>query len=369
VQSPDNPGRLSYIRIKAVNNNGRARPLVSIVLPAYNEAGVLEQNLRLVLAELRQLEPCYRFEVLIVNDGSLDQTGRLADELAAKHPVIRVLHHARNRGLGCAFRTAFAASQGNFVITLDVDLSYSPDHVGRLLECIERTGAQIVLASPYMPGGQLTNVPWLRRTLSVWGNRFLRLFARGGLSTLTCMVRAYDGPFVRALVLRSVGMEIMPEIIYKTMLLRGSIEQIPAHLDWTKQVADGPPKRSSSMRIISHIFSTVISGFIFRPFMFLILPGLLTLAFATYVGFWMLAHLLAAFAGLPPETPGGRATAAFALAYQAFPHTYVIGFLSALLGVLLIGLGMLALQAKKYYEEGFYLQMSIREEVTKLRRD
>jgi glycosyltransferase involved in cell wall biosynthesis len=369
VQSPDNPGRLSYIRIKAVNNNGRARPLVSIVLPAYNEAGVLEQNLRLVLAELRQLESCYRFEVLIVNDGSLDQTGRLADELAAKHPVVRVLHHARNRGLGCAFRTAFAASQGNFVITLDVDLSYSPDHVGRLLECIERTGAQIVLASPYMPGGQLTNVPWLRRTLSVWGNRFLRLFARGGLSTLTCMVRAYDGPFVRALVLRSVGMEIMPEIIYKTMLLRGSIEQIPAHLDWTKQVADGPPKRSSSMRIISHIFSTVISGFIFRPFMFLILPGLLTLAFATYVGFWMLAHLLAAFAGLPPETPGGRATAAFALAYQAFPHTYVIGFLSALLGVLLIGLGMLALQAKKYYEENFYLQMSIRDEITKLRRD
>jgi hypothetical protein len=166
-----------------------------------------------------------------------------------------------------------------------------------------------------------------------------------------------------------VGMEIMPEIIYKTMLLRGSIEQIPAHLDWTKQVADGPPKRSSSMRIISHIFSTVISGFIFRPFMFLILPGLLTLAFATYVGFWMLAHLLAAFAGLPPETPGGRATAAFALAYQAFPHTYVIGFLSALLGVLLIGLGMLALQAKKYYEENFYLQMSIRDEITKLRRD
>ena len=352
-----------------MNAPPRALPLVSIVLPAYNESGVLEENIGQVLEELRPLEARYRFEVLIVNDGSRDDTGRIADALAARHPQIRVLHHPRNLGLGCAFRTAFAASRGDYVVTLDVDLSYSPDHIGRLLEAIERTGAKLVLAAPYMPGGQHTNVPWLRRTLSIWGNRFLGMFARGGLATLTCMVRAHDGPFVRALVLRSMGMEIMPEVIYKTMLLRGSIEQIPAHLDWTKQVAGGPPKRSSSMRIMGHILSTVISGFIFRPFMFLILPGLLTLGFAAYVGFWMLSHLLEAFAGLSPDTPGGRATAALALAYQAFPHTYVIGFLSALLGVLLIGLGMLALQAKNYYEEGFYLQMSIRDEITKLRRD
>jgi len=352
-----------------MTGNPRTPLLVSIVLPAYNESRVLEENVGLVLEELRRLAAHYRFEVLIVNDGSLDDTGRIADALAVRHPEVRVLHHRLNLGLGSALRTAFAASQGRYVVTLDADLSYSPDHVARLLECIEGTGAMLVLASPYMPGGRLTNVPWLRRGLSIWGNRFLKVFARGGLSTLTCMVRAYDGPFLRALALRSLGMDIMPEIIYKTMVLRGSIEQIPAHLDWTGQALAGRARRCSSMRMLPHVLSTVVSGFLFRPFMFLIVPGLLTLVFAGYVGFWMIVHYAEAFAALSPHASDGRATAALALAFQNFPHTFVIGLLSLLLGVVLFGLGALALQAKKYFEETFYLQMSIRAEVAKLRRE
>jgi glycosyltransferase involved in cell wall biosynthesis len=352
-----------------MTNNAPTPSLVSVVLPAYNEAGVLEENVGALIGELRRLESRYRFEVVIVNDGSRDDTGRIADALAARYPEIRVLHHQRNQGLGSAFRTAFEATRGRWVVTLDVDLSYSPDHVGRLLERIESSGAMLVLASPYMQGGQHSSVPWMRRQLSIWGNRFLRVFARGGLSTLTCMVRAYDGPFLRDLALRSIGMDIMPEIIYKTMVLRGGIEEIPAHLDWTKQVQGGPPRRTSSMRIVRHALSTVVSGFVFRPFMFMVLPGLLMLAFASYIGFWMLVHYSEAWATLAPHTPGGRATTAFAIAYQEFPHTFVIGFLSLLLGVLLIGLGALALQSKKYFEELFHLQMSIHRDVARLRRD
>jgi glycosyltransferase involved in cell wall biosynthesis len=274
-----------------------------------------------------------------------------------------VIHHRTNLGLGSAFQSAFAASQGDYIVTLDVDLSYSPDHIGRLLEAIERTGAMLVLASPYMHGGRLTQVPWLRRQLSVWGNRFLSLFARGNISTLTCMVRAYDGPFIRALELRSHGMDIMPEVIYKTMILRGRIEQIPAHLDWSMQVASGAPRRSSSMRIVSHMVSTILSGFVFRPFMFLILPGLGVLAFAGYVIFWMLVHFFTAFGELGPDTPGGRATAAFAVAFERFPHTFLVGLLSLLLATLLIGLGVLALQSKKYFEELVFLQMALKKAV------
>lgn len=336
------------------------RPLVTIVLPAFNEAGVLEEHVGLIVDHLATLADRYRFEVLIVNDGSRDDTGALADGLAARLADVRALHHPTNRGLGKALQTGFEHSRGDYVVTLDVDLSYSPDHVDRLLECIERTHAQLVLASPYMAGGRLTNVPWLRRTLSIWGNRFLKHFARGGLSTLTCMVRAYDGPFVRALALRSTDMDVMPEVIYKTMVLRGRIEQIPAHLDWTRQVAAGPPRRSSSMRILRHVVSTVLSGFVFRPFMFLVLPGLLALGFSAYVNFWMFVHLFGALAEIPPTEPGGRWTAAFAVAFARFPHTFIVGFLSLVLAVLLIGLGMLALQAKKYFEETVFLQMEVK---------
>lgn len=333
------------------------KPLVSIVLPCFNEAGVLEDNLKVIIDYLRSLDAVYRFEVLIVNDGSRDTTAEIAEAMREKHSIVRVLHHPTNFGLGQAFKTAFAQSRGDYVITLDVDLSYSPDHIGLLLDRISRTRAKLVLASPYMEGGKLTNVPRLRKILSIWGNRFLRIFARGNVSTITCMVRAYDGPFIRALVLRAIGMEIMPEVVYKTMVMRGRVEQVPGHLDWTRQLAAGP-RRTSSMRILKHVFSTVMSGFVFRPFMFLVLPGLVMLAFSAYVNAWMFIHFFNAFAALPSHER--FASAALEQAYTDHPHTFIIALLSLMLAVVLVGLGVIALQSKRYFEELYYLGVSLR---------
>jgi glycosyltransferase involved in cell wall biosynthesis len=334
-----------------------ARPLVSIVLPAYNEAGVLAGNVAIICEYLRTLEERYRFELIIVDDGSRDDTAQIAEGLRAVYPNLRVLRHPTNFGLGQAFKTAFAETRGEYVVTMDVDLSYAPEHIALLLEKIIATRAKLVLASPYMQGGRLTNVPTLRRTLSIWGNRFLRIFARGNVSTLTCMVRAYDGPFIRSLVLRALSMDIMPEVVYKTMVMRGRIEEVPAHLDWTRQLAAGP-RRTSSMRILKHVLSTVLSGFVFRPFMFLVMPGLVLLAFSAYVNFWMFIHFFNALAASPPESRD--ATAAFAQAYAQHPHTFIVALLSLMLAVQLIGLGVVALQSKRYFEELYYLGVTVR---------
>jgi glycosyltransferase involved in cell wall biosynthesis len=341
----------------ATNAAPGGRPLVSIILPCFNEGAVLAENFSVIAAHLATLEEQYRFEILIVDDGSRDNTGAVAESLREAHPGVRVLRHPTNYGLGQAFKTAFAASQGDLVITLDVDLSYSPDHVNRLLEKLATTPAKLVLASPYMEGGRLTNVPWLRRTMSIWGNRFLRQFARENISTLTCMVRGYNGPFIRSLILRSNGMDIMPEVIYKAMVTGARIEQIPAHLDWTRQLAAGP-RRSSSMRIVRHIGSTVLSGFIFRPFMFLVVPGLLLLLFSLYVNTWMLIHFFNAFFALPPEY-AGMPSAAVAQAYAQHPHTFMVGLLSMMLSIQLVGLGVVALQAKKYFDELYYAGVTL----------
>jgi glycosyltransferase involved in cell wall biosynthesis len=332
-----------------------ARPLVSIVLPVYNEAGVLRENVEELLAYLQGLQDRFRFEVLIVNDGSRDESGVIAEELAQRYPTLKVAHHPTNFGVGQALKFGFSLSTGDYVIVLDVDLSYSPDHVELLLRRITETRAKLVLASPYMEGGRLTNVPPVRRFFSVWGNRFLRSLARGRLSTLTSMVRAYDGPFVRSLVLRSTGLDLMPEVIYKTRVLRGRIEEIPAHLDWSRQVAAGQ-RRRSSMRILGHILSTVLSGFVFRPVAFLILPGVAVLLFSMYVNAWMFIHFFDALAA--PETR--TASQAFALAYATSPHTFITALLSLMLAIQLIGLGVLALQAQKYFEEVFYLGSAVR---------
>lgn len=330
-----------------------SRPLVSIVLPAYNEAAVLEENFAVVEDYLRTLDGAYRFEILLINDGSTDGTREIAEAVAASRDNVRVIHHPTNLGLGMAFRTAFQHSRGDYVVTLDIDLSYDPEHIGALLEKIRDTRAQIVLASPYMPGGRLSNVPLLRRTLSIWANRFLSVFAPGTLSTLTCMVRAYDGGFIRGLMLRATGMEIMPEVVYKTMIMRGRIAQVPAHLDWGRQVAVGG-RRKSSVRLARHMLGTLLSGFIFRPFMFFILPGLVLLAFSLWTNMWMLIHFFDAYSALGP-VEGDRVSAAVAQAYRDFPHTFIVGLLSLMLSIQLIGLGILALQAKNYFEEVFHL--------------
>lgn len=330
------------------------RPLVTLVLPAFNEAGVLESHVDDIMAYLQTLADRFRFEILLINDGSSDDSGAIADRLRSRHDAIRVINHPKNFGLGQAFKTSFAASRGDYVITFDVDLSYSAEHIGALLDAIVRERAKLVLASAYMPGGQVTNVPFKRRVLSQWGNRFLRFFARGHFSTLTCMVRAYDGPFVRRLFLRSTGVDIMPEIVQKTMILNGRIVEIPAHLDWSRQLAAGPA-RSSSMRILRHIVSTLIAGFIFRPFVMLLLPGLLILALSVYVNFWVAVEFVGAMSG------GHRPLYAAAMVvYRDHPQTLFIGVLSLVLAIQLISLGAVSLQNARYFNDAYYMGVELR---------
>ncbi|ODT46457.1 MAG: hypothetical protein ABS70_00730 [Nitrospira sp. SCN 59-13] len=221
------------------------KPLVSVIIPAFNEAVMLPSTLARVCGYMGTLEGQYRWEIIVVNDGSSDRTADVAEEFAKTRKEIRIVHHHRNRGLGQALRTGFESSLGRYVVVLDCDLSYAPDHVGRLLDQIQRTQATIVVASPYADGGLVSHVPWLRRMMSRWANRFLASFARCNLSTLTGMVRVYDGPFIRAVSLRARGQEISPEIIYKGMLLRAHIEEIPGHLDWRLQHEAGSGRRSS----------------------------------------------------------------------------------------------------------------------------
>lgn len=329
-------------------------PLLSIVLPAYNEEALLEKNVTAIVDYLETLESEFRWEVIIVNDGSHDGTGEISNRLAAGIPSVITVHHPRNFGLGQAMSYGFANTAGDYVITLDMDLSYDVEHIGRLARTIRDGGARMVLASPYMEGGTIQNVPFLRRNLSILGNRFLRYFAKGRFSTLTCMTRAYDGPFIRSLNLRAMGMDAMPETVYKAMIMNASVDEIPADLDWAPQLEVGKTRRSS-MRIFRHIVSTIFSGFIFRPFLYFIVPGLLLGAFSAYVNYWVFVHYFEALAELRTTGQVATVTGGLALAYEQYPHTFVFGLMTAMLAIQLIGLGVLSLQSKQYYEELFHL--------------
>src|SRR5690606_10137518 len=95
---------------------------ISLVIPAYNEAGIIVPTVRELDAFMRARLPGRSFEIVVVDDGSSDG---MADRLAELEMAgLKVARHARNRGRGAGIRTGFAASTGSYVFTLDADLSY-----------------------------------------------------------------------------------------------------------------------------------------------------------------------------------------------------------------------------------------------------
>lgn len=351
-----------------------ARPVVTVVAPAFNEEGILERNLNRVCDYMKGLEDRYRWELLVVDDGSTDATGEQAQALAAARPNVRVHRHPVNQGLGEALRTGFREARGDYIVVIDLDLTYSPDHIERLVETIRETQAEVVVASPYMQGGRTSDVPFLRRQLSRWGNRFLALTARGvsrsgNLSTLTGMVRAYDARFVRSLNLKSPGMEINTEIIYKATILGARIEEIPAHLDWGSHKEERPV-RTSSKRLRRGIVFGVFAGFIIRPFAFFIVPAVLLALVSLYPLTWVTIHVVNYHKAAPPsDLPFDWVLSeAVAKAFQLSPHAFIIGGISVMLAVQLFSLGVLALQVKQYFEELFHFGTRVYSQSRELER-
>lgn len=348
--------------------NGK-KPLVSVVVPAYNEARILNESLEALYTYLASLKERYDFEMIVVNDGSSDNTGDIADEFARTHTGTRVLHHMYNFRLGQALRYAFKHSRGDYVVVMDVDMSYSPDHIERMMDAIVKTRAKIVIASPYMKGGKVTHVPWIRKLLSRYANRFLSAVVTRDpfsdrLTTFTGMVRAYQGDFIRRLNLKAMDVDVFPEIIYKAMILRARIIEIPAHLNWkvpVKAETDAAAARKSSLRIMRSIIQSVLSGFMFRPFMFFIIPGLVLLMMSVYPLGWTLFKSVAICATNPDTALPFylRYSQAVSEAFLIAPHGFVIGGFCVMVGIQLISLGLQALQSKRYYEELFHISSTI----------
>ena len=157
-----------------------------------------------------------------------------------------MIHHPVNLNLGHALQTGFRNSRGDIIVVLDVDLSYSEEYIEKMVDKLIEASADIVVASPYMKGGKVTAVPFSRRIMSKWVNKFMRMSAQDKYYTFTGMVRAYRKDFIRTLNLKTGGYEINPEIMYKAMILRARIVEIPAHLDWTTNSRGSAPQACGS---------------------------------------------------------------------------------------------------------------------------
>jgi glycosyltransferase involved in cell wall biosynthesis len=267
-----------------------SRPLASIVVPAYNEGPELAGNLCALARYLSTAQSPYDFEIIVVDDGSTDATYETASAAALEIPELRIVRHSRNRGLGSAIRTGFAFAEGSVAIVYDSDLSYAPEIVLRLLEQLDLDNDDLVLASPYMRGGKVANVPLLRRFLSREANRFLSFATNGRYSTLTCMVRAYRLSFFRNVPSTEERMEINPELAFSAIKRGARVSEIPAVLRWS----DGRAKtraRISLRRTAKQIARTMRYGVAHRPAVLLALPGIMPGVLPLMLAIMVFLHL------------------------------------------------------------------------------
>ncbi len=155
-----------------------------VVVPTYNEADNIAVLVEAVLA--------HGTGILIVDDGSPDGTGDIADGLAA-HERVDVLHRAGKGGLGPAYAAGFrwGLDHGAEILCeMDADLSHDPADLPRLLAAVDG-GADLAIGSRYVPGGGVEHWPWHRRWLSAGGNRYARVMLGTGIRDMTAGFRAF----------------------------------------------------------------------------------------------------------------------------------------------------------------------------------
>ena len=196
-----------------------------MVVPTYNEA----DNLEWIVARVRAAVPAA--DVLVVDDGSPDGTGQIADRLAAADPQVQVVHRDQKAGLGAAYLHGFEAalSRGYDVIgEMDADGSHQPEQLPGLLAALR--DSDLVLGSRWVPGGSVVNWPLSRKALSRGGNLYTRLLLGIPVRDATGGFRLFRRSTLEAIDLgsvESVGYCFQADLAWRAVQAGLRVREVP----------------------------------------------------------------------------------------------------------------------------------------------
>jgi glycosyltransferase involved in cell wall biosynthesis len=325
---------------------------VSIIVPAFNEEDSLERNLSEIESYMNGYAHNGTWELVVVNDGSRDNTLTILNRLAQEKPWLKVVDLVFNYGRGKALRAGFERASGDRIVTLDADLSYGPYHIERMLSKLEEENADIVIASAYGKNGTVQNVPWKRLWLSRIGNQILSYMFSSGITVLTCITRAYKSEFIKRLDLHSDDKEIHLEILAKAKILGAKILEVPADLHWRDEKRLKPTSRRQPIRrptlkakktSSSHLFFALLN----KPGMIFWIPGFFLLLIAGGILITILASIFSnPTVSLSPYN-------ALRDSMVKAPISWVAMAFSFLLAVQFFTLGFITNQSKAHQEETY----------------
>jgi dolichol-phosphate mannosyltransferase len=220
-------GALGAARARVIAYNGRPMPeSVLIILPTYNE----RDNLEPIVAAIHDRLP--EAQLLVIDDGSPDGTGDVADRIAARDQRVTVVHRPGKQGLGTAYLLGFrhAITHGyDYVFEMDSDFSHDPGALPDLLRAA-RAGADLVIGSRWVEGGATVNWGVQRRLISRGGSLYARTILGVGVRDLTSGFKCFRRETLERMdlgLVRSEGYSFQIEMTYRVLQAGLSVTEVP----------------------------------------------------------------------------------------------------------------------------------------------
>lgn len=239
---------------------GLPRTHVRVVLPAYNEAGAIDKLVERIAQALSETH--WDYDILVVDDGSSDQTVAIVEQLEDQFPV-RVFKHGKNQGLGAAITTCLTQGvkglgHDDIVVAMDADNTHPPQLISRMVPMI-REGYDIVIASRFQPGARVVGLAKHREWLSVAARIMMQtLMPIRGCRDYTCGFRAYRVGLLRKAIqeldgklVQESGFASMADLLLTLSRFNAVIGEVPLLLryDFKRGV--------SKMRILQTVRRTI----------------------------------------------------------------------------------------------------------------
>jgi len=237
------------------------RPRFFIVVPVLNEAGNLPRLSESLSALNREFSERFDLRVILVDDGSTDNTSGLAKQAAAESGLpLEIQRHEANLGPGKAFQTAFThlssiLKENDLVMTIEGDNTSRLELVRQMFHRLDE-GFDTIFASPYMYGGQIVNTSAFRMFLSAVANLFVKeSLGLHGLLTVSSFFRLYKAKTLQRLqqqygpgIVERAGFECMVEMAMKMVFCGISISEVPMVLDTKARVGKSRMKIMRTIR-------------------------------------------------------------------------------------------------------------------------
>jgi len=200
---------------------------LSVIIPAYNEAGRIKDSLNRIREYLRT-KPI-SFEIIVVDDGSKDETGKLVQEMIAEFSELKLIHLPINQGKGFAVRTGMMEAKGRLVLMSDADLSTPIEELEKLVQAIEQ-GADVAVGSRRAKGAVLLkHQSWFRQNIGLAFGFFTRMIVPTGVLDTQCGFKCFKREASKKLfsLQKSTGFAFDLEILALAKKLGFGIKEVP----------------------------------------------------------------------------------------------------------------------------------------------